>query len=141
MMVSHKPSIRLGQRKYHSSTMVPGFMTLGQCPRVVYLKGQAPSKVQKMHICKPSPVQAIIDEIIAQMERNWAGASNPMYTLDVTWVQGHSGVKGNKTVDHEAKEAAKKCSSQKRNLLKFLNKAPLPKSISVQWQEFIAVYK
>ena len=90
-------------------------------------------------IHKPSPAQVIIGEIVTQMERNWAGASNPTYTLNVTWVQGHSGVKGNKRVDHEAKEVAKGHSSQKRNLLKFLTKAPLPKSISVQWQEFTAV--
>ena len=92
-----------------------------------------------LHIRKPSPVQVIIDKIIVQMERNWAGASNPTYTLDVTWVRGHSGVKGNGRVDCEAKEVAKGRSSQKRNLLKFLTKAPLPKSISVQWQEFTAV--
>ena len=80
-------------------------------------------------------LQAIIDKIIVQMERNWAGASNPAYTLDVTWVQGHSRVKGNERVDCEAKEAAKGCSSQKRNLPKFLTKVPLLKSISVQQQE------
>ena len=89
-----------------------------------------------LHICKPSPTQVIIDEIIAQMERNWAGASNPAYTLDVTWVWGHIGVEGNERVNREAKEAAKGHSSQKRNLPKFLTKAPLPKSISAQWQEF-----
>ena len=91
-----------------------------------------------LHIRKPSPAQAIIDEIIAQMERNWAGASNPAYTLDITWVRGHSGVEGNERVDREAKEAAKGRSSQKRNLPKFLTKAPLPKSISAQRQEFNA---
>ena len=91
-----------------------------------------------LHICKPSPTQAIIDEIITQMERNWAQASNPAYTLDVTWVWGHSGVEGNKRVNCEAKEAAKGRSSQKRNLPKFLTKAPLPKSISAQQQEFNA---
>ena len=89
-----------------------------------------------LHIRKPSPAQAIIDEIITQMERNWAGASNPAYTLNITWVWGHSGVEGNERVDRKAKEVAKKCSSQKRNPLKFLTKAPLPKSILVQWQEF-----
>ena len=88
-----------------------------------------------LHICKPSPMQAVIDKIIVQMERNWAGASNPAYTLNVTWVWGHSRVEGNERVDHEAKEAAKGHSSQKRNLLEFLTKALLPKSISVQWQE------
>ena len=89
-----------------------------------------------LHICKPSPAQAIIDEIIMQMKRNWAGISNPAYMPDVTWVWGHSGVEGNERVNHKAKEASKGCSSQKRNLPKFLTKVPLLMSISAQWQEF-----
>ena len=81
-------------------------------------------------------MQTIIDEIITQMERNWAGAYNPAYTLDVTWVWGHSGVEGNERVDCEAKGASKGCSSQRKNLLKFLTRVPLQMSISVQQQEF-----
>ena len=46
MMVIHEPGIRLGQGKYCSTTVVPGFATLRQCPRVVCSQGQAPSKSQ-----------------------------------------------------------------------------------------------
>ena len=46
-MAIHEPTARLGQRQYHTAIVVPGFTTLGQCPGVVYLKGQASSKVQE----------------------------------------------------------------------------------------------
>ena len=46
-MVIHEPSIRPRQGKYCSTTAVPGFVTLGQCPRVVCSQGQAPHEVQK----------------------------------------------------------------------------------------------
>ena len=39
-----------------------------------------------LHIRKPSPAQTIIDEILVQMERNWARVHDPAYTLEVTWV-------------------------------------------------------
>ena len=46
-MVIHELTARLGQRQYRTEIVVPGFTTLGQCPGAVYLKGQAPSKVQE----------------------------------------------------------------------------------------------
>ena len=47
MMAIHKPSIRLGQGKYCSTTAIPGLVTLGKCPRVVSSQGGAPCEVQE----------------------------------------------------------------------------------------------
>ena len=56
--------------------------------------------------CKPKPGQNIIYEVISQVEYIWWRATNPAFRLEIGWVKGHSGVKGNKRVDMEAKEAS-----------------------------------
>ena len=51
---------------------------------IIRLDNQAVLGALPIH--KPSPAQTIIDKILVQMERNWARARDPAYTLEVTWV-------------------------------------------------------
>jgi len=43
---------------------------------------------------KPKPVQHIIDEILLQAERIWEGVEHPDFSIEIAWVNGHSGGQG-----------------------------------------------
>ena len=87
---------------------------------------------------KPKPAQSLIDQILSQVETVWQRASDPTFRLEIGWVKGHSGIKGNEKVNAEAKEAAKGQSSRTRSLPDFLTGGDLPMSISAQRQAFEA---
>ena len=82
------------------------------------------------------PAQSIIDEALAQIERNWVASRHPAYRLEITWVKGHNGVEGNKKADAEAKLAAKGRTSWRCNLPAFLTEFDLPQSIAARRQAY-----
>ena len=82
------------------------------------------------------PAQNIIDEVVMQIESNWAAARHPAYHLEITWVKGHNGAEGNEKADAEAKVAVGGRTSQRHNLPVFLTESSLPQSIAARRQAF-----
>ena len=63
-------------------------------------------------------------------------ARNEAYWLDIAWVKGHAGNKGNERADKEVKEAAVGCTSRRHTLPAFLTEVALPLSIAACRQAF-----
>ena len=89
-MAVDEPSTRLRWGEYRSTTEVPGFMTLGQCPRVVHSQSRAPSKVQMrldLGICNHSVAESLptytnTSSSISGIQRCPAGQWNSPGSID-----------------------------------------------------------
>ena len=82
------------------------------------------------------PAQSITDKILTQIAFNANVARNEAYWLDIAWVKGHAGNKGNKRVDKEVKEVAAGRTSRRRTLPASLTEVALPLSIAARRQAF-----
>ena len=81
--------------------------------------------------CKPKPGQQYIDEILRLAIGAWCRSVPGDYSLELAWVKGHDGSKGNKRADLEVAGGS---SSPVEELPNFLSKGSPPTSASALWQ-------